>query len=519
MVRPSTLLVLSLLKLHFGMSHRSHIMRSLQTSVCTLLGCDVPIVLAGMGGPARAELVAAVSNAGGYGFLGMVRESPELIAREIAAVRAHTSRPFGVNLIPAATHRELLEAELAACLEANIAAVTLFWELMPNIVQRLRNAGVTVLCQIGSATEAEAAQAAGANLLIAQGCEAGGHVRGRQPLHTLLPEVLAVATVPVLAAGGLTNGADLAWAITSGAAGIMMGTAFLATHESFAHDYHKQCIVEAAADSTLLTDIFHINWPRGAAVRVLQNSVTRGERGDSFDPAANHVIAYDDGRPIPLFSTDSPLRTTTGDLEAMALYAGTGAADIDRIQSAAELIDAVTTQASALLQQDTESASTPSASSSPVCYADEADASYAGMADRAELQAALEELLQAERAGARVAGHSALATSEGHVNALLTQVQRDEARWCAMLMTALRRLDASPSGNVGAFYDKAMAIDNIDERLALLNRGQGWVVRKLQNLIPRVSQDWLRDDLVAMRKTHEDNIHKTELLLAGRKKI
>ena len=85
-------------------------MNSLRTGACSILGCEVPIVLAGMGGPARAELVAAVSNAGGYGFLGMVRESPGLIAREIAAVRAHTTRPFGVNLIPAATDRALLEA-------------------------------------------------------------------------------------------------------------------------------------------------------------------------------------------------------------------------------------------------------------------------------------------------------------------------------------------------------------------------------------------------------------------------
>lgn len=470
-----------------------------------------------MGGPARAELVADVSNAGGYGFLGMVRESPELIAHEIAAVRAHTTRPFGVNLIPAATDRALLEAELAACLEAKIAAVTLFWDLAPDIVQRLRDANITVLCQVGSAVEAEAAQAAGANIVIAQGCEAGGHVRGIQPLRTLLPEVLAVATVPVLAAGGLTNGADLAWAIAAGAAGIVMGTAFLATHESFAHDYHKQRIVEAEAGSTLLTDIFHINWPRGAAVRVLQNSVTRGERGDPFDPAQTHAIANDDGRPIMLFSTDSPLRSTTGDLEAMALYAGTGAATIDRIQSAAELVASVVAQATALLHES-ESDHGTSAPSSAVCYADEADAAYSGMADHTELRAALEELLQAERAGARVAGQSARSTAQTDVVDLLTHVQKDEAKWCAMLMSALRRLEVSPSGLVGAFYEKAMAVEDIDTRLAFLNRGQDWVVRKLQNLIPRVSQDWLRNDLVAMRKAHEVNIQKTELLLAQRLK-
>ena len=101
----------------------------LHTPVCDLLCCDYPIVLAGMGGVARSDLVAAVSEAGGFGFLGMVRESPELIASEIAAVRARTARPFGVNLIPAATKPDRLAGELDACIAAQVHAVTLFWDL------------------------------------------------------------------------------------------------------------------------------------------------------------------------------------------------------------------------------------------------------------------------------------------------------------------------------------------------------------------------------------------------------
>ena len=101
-----------------------------------------------------------------------------------------------------------------------------------------------------------------------------------------------------------------------------MGTAFLATPESFAHDYHKRRIVEATASDTILTDIFHINWPIGAPVRVLNNSATRGERGDPFGPV--RIIGDEEGRPIYLFSTDSPSRVMTGEFEAMALYAGKG---------------------------------------------------------------------------------------------------------------------------------------------------------------------------------------------------
>ena len=112
---------------------------SLKTPLCELLGCDVPVVLAGMGGVARSELVAAVTTAGGFGFLGMVREPPELIRSEIARVRAATTRDFGVNLIPAATPSDLLEAELDAVIAERVAAVTLFWDLRPDIVRRLRD--------------------------------------------------------------------------------------------------------------------------------------------------------------------------------------------------------------------------------------------------------------------------------------------------------------------------------------------------------------------------------------------
>ena len=111
----------------------------------------------------------------------------------------------------------------------------------------------------------------GASLLIAQGIEAGGHARGTTPLWSLLPEVISSTDVPVLGAGGIVDGRDLANALRSGAQGVVIDTAFLASPESFAHDYHKQRILQAKAEETVLTDIFHINWPIGTSVRVLQN--------------------------------------------------------------------------------------------------------------------------------------------------------------------------------------------------------------------------------------------------------
>lgn len=141
---------------------------NLHTPVCDLLCCDYPVVLAGMGGVARSELVAAVSEAGGFGFLGMVREAPDLIAAEIAAVRARTERPFGVNLIPAATQPDLLGAEVQACVDNAVHAVTLFWDLSTETIKRLRGEGVLVACQVGSLDEARSAEDAGADILIAQ---------------------------------------------------------------------------------------------------------------------------------------------------------------------------------------------------------------------------------------------------------------------------------------------------------------------------------------------------------------
>ncbi|OUL73206.1 2-nitropropane dioxygenase [Paraburkholderia hospita] len=333
---------------HIDYVDGNDITNTLHRPVCDLLGCRWPIVLAGMGGVARAELCSAVTRAGGFGFLGMVREPTSLIRSEVQSVRAATSHTFGVNLIPASTPADLLEEQIATCIEIGVTVVGLFWDVVPQIVRRLRDAGVLVVYQIGSLEDARAAEDAGAQILIAQGREAGGHVRGDQPLAQLIPKVVSAAHVPVLAAGGLANGADVAAALSLGAQGVVLGTVMIPTHESFAHAYHKQRIIDAAEDDTVLTDIFHINWPRGARVRVLQNSVTRGERGDPFG-SRRTVIGDEHGRPIYLFSTDSPLRSMTGDFEAMALYAGTGAARIGAITSAAERLYRIASDAAALV--------------------------------------------------------------------------------------------------------------------------------------------------------------------------
>lgn len=326
---------------------------ALRTPLCNLLGCDVPILLAGMGGVSRWELAAAVAAAGGYPTLGMVRETPDLIEREVRALRAATDQPFAVNLIPAATDPQLLDAQIDRCLDLGVVAFSFFWDVVTGAIARVKAAGCLVLHQVGTLAAARHAEAAGVDVLIAQGIEAGGHVHGRTGVFALTAEILAETRLPVVVSGGIADGRGLAAALAMGAAGVHCGTAFLATAESFAHDYHKDRLTAADASDAVLTDIFVLNWPRGAAVRVLRNSVTHaiGERllGHDPDTLPRQPIAWDGDVARLRFSTDSPLRTTTGDLEAMALYAGQGVGRVVDVVPAGERLRRMADDAAALL--------------------------------------------------------------------------------------------------------------------------------------------------------------------------
>jgi hypothetical protein len=153
---------------------------------------------------------------------------------------------------------------------------------------------------------------------------------------------------------------------------------------------------------------------------------------------------------------------------------------------------------------------------SPVCYLDEADDVYAGYAPRAEIVAFLNELLEAERAGSRVTLDSAREAGPGPIGDLLSAVQKDEAHWCAMLLGHVKELGAEPTPNIGAFYGKCMAIADMKERLAFLNRGQGWVVKRIKPMLLRVRDDKLHADLKTMLESHEVNIAKANAVVSSR---
>jgi nitronate monooxygenase len=327
---------------------------------------------------------------------------------------------------------------------------------------------------------------------------------------------VAISDVPVLASGGIASGADVAAAMAQGAQGVAMGTAFLATSESFAHDYHKRRIVEAEPGATVHTQAFHVNWPKGAYVRVLPNSVTAGRHGDPFS-GNRKAIGKEGERTIWLFSTDSPLKSMTGDFEAMALYAGEGAGEIDTVVSAGERLQNIVVEAERLLSGSKDGARLAPASSvsaSAVCYLNEADDSYAGFASRDELVAVLNELLEAERAGARICARTASESDNEEIKLLMRQVHADEVRWCKMLLGAIERMGAVPSANTGAFYEKCLAVPDLNARVAFINRGQGWVSRKLHEILPKVRDDALHAELKEMLASHDANIAKANAALA-----
>lgn len=304
-----------------------------------------PVVQAGMGGVARHELAAAVSEAGGLGTIGGVRAP---IAAEIAAARRLTGGPIAVNLLLPFVRPGDAEAAAAA------DAVITFW----GTPRRL--AANTWIHQCGSVEEAKAAAAAGADGVIAQGVEAGGHVRGSTSMLDLLERVRIAVKIPVLAAGGIIDAEGVRAALDAGAVAAVAGTRFLLSDESHAHPDYKQHCLEAS--ETILTELFGLGWP-DAPHRVISNGATRrwlrqDPRGPRWIRVANRVAAPVASR-IPIavqaraVTTQRPSQPFLGPqpptddgpanlLDSGPLYAGTGVARITAIRPAGELVQALT---------------------------------------------------------------------------------------------------------------------------------------------------------------------------------
>jgi NAD(P)H-dependent flavin oxidoreductase YrpB (nitropropane dioxygenase family) len=246
---------------------------TIRTPICDLLGIDVPVANAGMAGTAGPALAAAVSEAGGLGGLGGIsREGPEGLRAAINRVRDLTAAPFSVNIW---VHiLEAAPAFLDIALQARVPSITLSFGDPTPYVARAREAGVLVLHQVQTVAGAKQAAAAGVDVIVAQGGEAGGHT-GSVATMALVPQVVDVAGgIPVIAAGGIADGRGLVAALALGAQAVIMGTRFVAAEESTpmaAH--HRERILGATADDTVFTDVFDIvdglPWPAGISGRTI----------------------------------------------------------------------------------------------------------------------------------------------------------------------------------------------------------------------------------------------------------
>lgn len=237
---------------------------TLHTPLCDLLQVEHPIMLAGMGGVSYAELAAAVSNAGGYGVLGMAGRGPDFIREQMRETRRLTDRPFGVDLL-AATPDSLTASVEVIIAEGASAFIAGLGVPMP-IMERLKAAGLKVMVVCGAVRHAEKAEAAGCDAVICQGGEGGGHT-GLVGTLPLVAQAVERVGIPVVAAGGIHDGRGLAAALALGAHGVWMGTRFIASPEAHAGELYRQTIVEAGDEDTVRTRSYS-----GKPMRVRKNA-------------------------------------------------------------------------------------------------------------------------------------------------------------------------------------------------------------------------------------------------------
>ena len=308
----------------------------MRTPVCELLGIEQPIVQAPIAEVPR--LAAAVSNAGALGTVALTWAADVGgVVRETAAL---TNRPFGGNFILAQDqHRRLDDA-----LEAGLRIVSLIWGDPAGYVERVHDAGGVVMHTVGSAEEARRAVSEGVDVVVAQGWEAGGHVWSAVATLPLVPAVVdAVAPVPVMAAGGIGDARGVAAVLALGAQAAWLGTRFLMADEMPIHDEYRHRLQAAAeTDAEWYADLYDVGWP-DAPHRAIHNSTAAaweaaGRPPTGERPGEGQVIGhFAAGDPIVRYETAAPLAGTTGDIEALSMWAGQSVALARRTQPAADI--------------------------------------------------------------------------------------------------------------------------------------------------------------------------------------
>jgi enoyl-[acyl-carrier protein] reductase II len=311
----------------------------IKTPLCAQLGVDHPIMLAGMGGVSYAEVVAAVSNAGGFGTLGMAGTSAKFIEGQMKRVRELTDKPFGVDLLSA--QPESLTSAIEVIIANGAKAFVAGLGVPYPIVKQLKDAGVLVFAVIGKVDHAIKAEQAGCDGVIAQGTEGGGHT-GSVASVALWPQVVDAVKIPVVAAGGLYDGRGLAAALAMGCQGVWMGTRFIASKEAHAGQIYKDAIVEMSESDTTISRGF-----TGKTLRALKNDTT-----DKFEKEA--------AKPFPAQAMESaqlnrlgPIAGVTDNLDRsfQCFAVGQGGGGVREVLSCADIVKNTLSEAEATLKR------------------------------------------------------------------------------------------------------------------------------------------------------------------------
>jgi NAD(P)H-dependent flavin oxidoreductase YrpB (nitropropane dioxygenase family) len=316
----------------------------LHTRVCSLFGIEHPVLLGPMGSATGAALAAAVSNAGGLGTVGCGGRTPEWIAQTAREIREKTDRPFALNLLLFEAGEPALDAVFGARPPVFSSAWAWPEQDLPGLFARAHGLDARVMHMVSGVPEACRAAEAGADAIVAQGTEGGGHV-GLMGTMALIPQVVrAVAPLPVIAAGGIATGEGLAAALALGAEGVLVGTRFLATPEAPVADGFKQAVLASDGHDTVLTEIPDIArgrvWP-GAYSRVVRNRLIDTWAGREGELRARRAEVG----PAMVRAFQA------GDIDGAPLFIGQDAGMIDAIVPAAEIVRRMVADAEAALRR------------------------------------------------------------------------------------------------------------------------------------------------------------------------
>lgn len=294
----------------------------MNTRICEVLGIEYPVIQGGMAWVATAELAAAVSNAGGLGLIAAGGAPVDIVREQIRKAKSLTDKPFGVNVMMMSP---IVDDLMQMLLEEKPAVVATGAGNPAKYIPSLKEAGIKVMPVVASVAVAKKMERSGADVIVAEGTEAGGHI-GELTTMVLVPQVVEAVEIPVVAAGGIVDARGTVAAFALGAEGIQVGTRFLCSTECIAHDNYKQAVVKAKDRDAVVT-----GRSTGAPVRALKNKLTREyQRLEKENASFEEIEALGIGGLRRAFEE--------GDVEMGSLMAGQSAAMVHDIKPCAEIV-------------------------------------------------------------------------------------------------------------------------------------------------------------------------------------